>query len=135
MQTSSVTVLHRRMKGFSLIEVMVVVTIIGIIAAIAWPSYTDYVIRARRDAGKACLTQAAQQAERVYTTDLSYANIPAVFACDSSVAPFYAVRTTASAARTYTLSAVPTAAQPDGECGTMTLNQAGVKTPGTAGCW
>ncbi len=134
-QSPGVILAKRRMAGFTLIEILVVVAIIGIIAAIAWPSYTEYVIKTRREAGKACLTHAAQQVERFYTTNLTYIGIPAAFACDSGVVPFYTVQTTASAARSYTLSAVPTSAQPDSMCGTMTVNQAGAKTPGTAGCW
>jgi type IV pilus assembly protein PilE len=62
----------RRTKGFSLIELMVAVAILGIIAAIAIPSYSAYVIRAQRSAAKAVLLQVAQSAERYYTTNGYY---------------------------------------------------------------
>ena len=121
--------------GFSLIEVMVVVAIIGIIATIALPAYQEYVIKSRREAGKSCLMQAAQQAERFYTTNLTYAGLPGAFACDSSTAPFYAVTSANAGAKTYTLSAAPQGSHADAKCGTLSVNQAGARSPATAGCW
>lgn len=121
--------------GFSLIEVMVVVAIITIIATIALPSYQEYVIKSRREAGKACLMQAVQQAERLYTNNLSYAALPAAFNCDSSTAAFYSVTSANAGAKTYTLSATPRGSHSDAKCGVLSVNQAGTRSPATAGCW
>lgn len=125
-----------RQAGFSLIELMVVVAVIGILASIALPSYNEYLIKSRRAAGAACLTAAAQQMERFYTTELSYEGAPAAFACDSETAPYYTVSSSDVDRTSYTLRAQPRGKQAaDTECGTLTINQAGAKTPTSASCW
>lgn len=124
-----------RAAGFSLIELMVVVAIIAIIASIAVPSYNAYTFKARRAAGTACLVQSAQQMERFYTTNLTYAGSPGVFTCDGDTDDFYAVTRTQVDARSFTLSATPGGRQAGDTCGILTLNQQGTRTPGTDGCW
>ncbi len=125
-------------SGFTLIELMVVVAIIAIIASIALPSYNEYVRKTRRAAGAACITAVAQRLERVYTTDLSYAAAPAdavlTAACDPDALKYYTV-SRAVAAKTYTVTGTPRGAHSGDSCGNLTLNQLGVKSPATAGCW
>ena len=62
----------KKQKGFNLIELMIVVTIIGILAAIAYPQYSQYVTQARRNDGIATLLQIMQQQERFFTEQLTY---------------------------------------------------------------
>lgn len=130
---------HKQQQlGFTLIELMVVVAILGILAAIAYPSYTEYVIKTRRSAGAACLLEMAQFMERYYTTNMGYtgAALPST-ACVQETAEHYGYALAAGGTvSTYSISATPNGAQAstDGMCGTLTLNQAGVKSvSGTAG--
>jgi type IV pilus assembly protein PilE len=61
-----------RSKGFTLVELMIVVAIVGILAAIAYPSYTEYVLRGRRAEARTALTDLMQQQERYFTQNNSY---------------------------------------------------------------
>lgn len=120
--------------GFSLIEVMVVVVIVGILASIALPSYQRYVISSNRATATACLTELAQFMERTYTQNMRYN--PNGFAlpqlqCRTDLAERYTFALGNHNVRTYTLSALPTSIQNDTDCGTLTLDQAGRK--GAAG--
>lgn len=132
----------RYRAGFTLIELMIVVAIIAILAAIAYPSYTQHVIKARRAAAKACLSEYANYMERYYTTNLSYKDAadPGLD-CEGPAQTgnnyTYAFVGTPDAS-TYEVSATPQGPQvADTQCGTLTLNQAGARTPANdaATCW
>ena len=137
--------LPRRAAGFTLIELMVTVAIVGILMAIAVSSYEFARIKSRRGAAQSCLTEWAQFMERSYTTNnMTYvgASDPKL-QCTTDLIDAYTITLDASDATTYSLKAVPVGRQLAKEtvCGTMTLNQAGTKAvTGTASsdtkqCW
>jgi type IV pilus assembly protein PilE len=120
---------HSPVSGFSLIELLIVVGVIAILAAIAYPNYREYVIESRRAAAAACLQEKAQFMERYYTTNMSYAGAPNPGGCEPELNQFYTFSFNGTpAARTFEVQAAPTARQNDPLCGTLRINQLGVRT-------
>ena len=62
----------KRSRGFTLIELMIVVAVVGILAAIAYPSYTDSIVKGRRAQGRTALAELMQQQERYMTQNNTY---------------------------------------------------------------
>ena len=125
-------------RGFTLIELMVVVAIVAILAAVAFPSYNNHVMKSRRAAAATCLMTQAQFMERYYTTNLTYAGAPAPAQCPD-IDAFYTIGLELDAGgRSYILNAEPEAAQKqrDTKCGTLTLASTGQRgAASTTGCW
>jgi len=124
-------------KGFTLIELMITVAIIGILAAIAYPSYQEHVLKTRRALAQGCILELAQYMERYYTTNMTFVGaVPPNTSCVSDLAGKYNFTSGGIAATTYTLTAAPLSPQDQDLCKTMTINELGVKTTtGAAGCW
>lgn len=119
-----------KLSGFSLIEVMIVVVIVGVLASIAVPAYQRHVISSNRASATACLTELAQFMERTYSQNMRYNPqdfIVPQLQCRTDLAQRYTILLSNHNIRTYTLSAQPTSLQNDTDCGTLTLNQAGRK--------
>lgn len=125
--------------GFTLIELMVVVAIIAILAAIVLPNYSKYIAAAHRTEAQAAMLDLAQYLERQYNASFNYPasdNIPSSLKAPANVSTYYAISVTVDDAKqTYIIEAEPTAQQNDSQCGTLTLNEQGVKSPTTSGCW
>lgn len=134
-----------RQAGFNLIELMVVLLVVAILTAVAYPAYTNYMTRSRRAAAEACLSNYATYMERFYTTNLSYsgASLPTLdCATSQNTGTFYSYKFDDTPTQsTYTIDAVPAGVQlsNDTECGTLTLDQTGqrgITGSGTVSeCW
>ena len=146
-------------KGFTLIEVMIVVAILGIITAIAFPSYVDYVRKGKRTDAKVELLRMAQLQESYFVQNLSYAKdlttgagglgLGATVTSDQGE---YTITMSAldngggactgvaaDPCTTFTLTATPGSTQHDPKCANFTLSNTGVKTVSGAHtaqqCW
>ena len=154
---------RRAARGFSLIELMIVVVLIGILAMVAIPNYQEYVLRSKRAAARQVLMEAAQYLERNFTTAGCYAYAdttsclagagtgivkPSTLLLAPSEGRASYLVTWTLASSTYTLSAIPCGDAgscvagsettfKDSTCGTLTLTNTGLR--GASGsvstCW
>jgi type IV pilus assembly protein PilE len=142
-------------RGFTLIELMIVLAIVAILTAIAFPSYVEHVARGRRADAKGALLEAAQWLEREYTISSSYAangagdkidtnalkTAPLTYKEGVGIGEFYTLQFAADPTRTaYTLQMVPIVgkAQATDKCGTLSVTQTGQRGQTgetTAYCW
>ena len=145
---------HKYRTGFSLIELMIVVAIVAVIFAFAFPSYERYVVRAKRAVGQNALMQVADRQQQFFMDNkrfaASLANLgfganPFIIDDDGAATvggdpdAVYSVSLTNVTATTWTAIATPLNGQlsRDTDCGNLTITQAGAKGNSGAGdnCW
>lgn len=128
---------YRPARGFTLIELMIVVAVIAILAAIAYPSYADSVRKGRRGQAKADLLELAQLAERHRTVNNTYDGFALPFTASprEGGTAYYTVTLETATTDTLLLKAAAQGAQTKDKCLDLTINQAGAKTAGATDCW
>lgn len=139
---------HHRLRGFTLIELMITVAIVAILAAIAYPSYQEYVRKSRRVDAKNALLDVASRQERYYSvnnkyallaTELGYTGIWPYSVPSSGSNSYYQLSVTSTdGGKTWTATATPTGAQAaDTACKNFTIDDKGARgVSGTAtNCW
>lgn len=134
----------RMQRGFTLIELMIVVAVVGILTAIALPSYNEYILRGHRAEGRAALLQTAQWMERAATATGEYPKTADFPNSMTSIASGRYAISIDSDGKTFTATAKAQNAQANDKCGNLTLSNNGLqgakgKTYGTEGydtsCW
>lgn len=131
--------------GFTLIEVVVVMAILGIIAAIAIPSYQNYMMKARRADGREMLQRVAAAQERFYTNrnqytaDLTTAAGLNLGTADSEAGHYTVAIVVAVGGQSYTLTATPQGVQAADVCANLTVNNVGARgytgSSTNGSCW
>jgi len=139
---------RKRIQGFSLIELMIAVAILGIIVAVGYPAYTDQVRKSRRAEGMGELLDLADRMERFYSDKGTYAgaslgNAGTDIYTTTTAKGYYTLSINSQTATDFSVSAAPTTkgGQNRDKCGTFTLTGQGTKSITTSSgytndmCW
>ena len=131
--------MQHKNKGFTLIEVMIVVVIMGIVASVAYPSYVNQIYKSRRADGQMALLSAAQDLERCKTRSFTYQNCNVIDSDSESPEGYYALSIDNVTATSFELTATPQEEQAgDADCLNLMLDDNGERdASGPTGeeCW
>ena len=123
--------ISRQQQGFSLIEVMIVVAIIGLLSAVAYPSYSKYVVSSKRTDAQRAMVEYAQSMERYFTANGFYTATKGTTGNNTcgGAAPqavsLYAITCSTGSDFTFTITATPTTGTAQASDGTLTLTNTG----------
>ncbi len=131
--------LEAKARGFTLIEMMIVVAIVGILAAIAFPSYQEHVRQTRRAEVTAVLLESAHLLERHFTRAGAYdaEGLALIGQSPATGTAIYRIETTFLEANAYTLEATAVTEGPmhGDSCATYRLTHLGERSPADPRCW
>ena len=126
-------------QGFSLLELLTVMTIVAVISAFAYPSYQNYIIRAHRHDGQAALLDLANRMESYYAEHETYqsASIKDILNTNKSLGGWYQLSINQVSDVAYLLEATPIGSQAsiDKNCASLTLNSQGIRGGTSENCW
>lgn len=132
--------MSKRVHGFTLIELMIALTIIGVLTMVAFPSYQSYIRKGNRANAQSFMMEVSQRQlqyfldKRSYAADLGTLSLTS----PSSVSPYYTITiaTEDGPPPAFTITATATGDQASDACGNLTLTSANVKSSSTGtSCW
>ena len=143
----SATGRQKQAQGFTLIEIMVAIAVVGILMAIAWPNYQDYLVKSRRAAGQADMLEIQLALEKWRANKASYRSdatptsagtattntIGTLNYTDNNAHYNFTITGTTGSAYIIKGDAQGVQATKDASCANLTINQS--NTRGPAGCW
>lgn len=130
-----------RHSGFTLVELMIVVVVVGILGAVAFPSYQDHLRKGRRAATQAYLMDLAMRQQQYLIDNRSYATTASALGyttVPTDVSSYYtaAITTADGPPPTFSIAATPQGTQASDSCGTLSINSAGTKSSSSGtNCW